>query len=101
MIKGIVHEMGKLVSNSQFWYGEYDYGLKLANFADSPFKGGCPSSDNSNHHRKTLTIIILQTLGGYAGEGDPVIWSLDTVPPLYQSEANKSVIDTYIDTEDN
>ena len=40
--------MGKLVSNSQFWYGDYDYGLKLANFTDSPFKGGCPSSDKSN-----------------------------------------------------
>ena len=23
------HKMGKLVSNSQFWYREYDYGLKL------------------------------------------------------------------------
>ena len=63
--------MGKLVSNSQFWYGEYDYGLKLANFVDSPFKGGLsiigqvwPSSDKSGRCRTSLTSVVLQTLGG-------------------------------------
>ena len=56
-ITGIVHEIGKLVSNSQFWYGEYDYSLKLANFADSPFKGGCPSLDKSNRHRTSPTVV--------------------------------------------
>ena len=73
-IKGIVHEMDKLVSNSKFWYGEFDYGLKLANFVDSPFKGGCLSSDKSECRQTSLTIVgqvwppsvVLQTLGGYA-----------------------------------
>jgi hypothetical protein len=51
-LKGIVHEMGKLVSNSQFWYGEYDYGLKLTNLADSPL-----SSDKLDHRRTSPTVI--------------------------------------------
>ena len=39
---------------------------QLANFADSPFKGGCPSSDNTDRRWTTPTSIVLQTLGGYA-----------------------------------
>ena len=48
-----------MVSNSQFWYGEYDYSLKLSNFVDSPF--------NWAVCRRTTPISVdLQTLGGYA-----------------------------------
>ena len=47
--------MGKLVSNSQFWYGEYDYGLKRANFVDSPLRGAGLS---------VVGQVVLQTMGG-------------------------------------